>query len=855
MKAFPPTRARMDALAPGVQPGSTPAALEELLVPESLRLPSGGWRAIAVCLMLSFAAVPVFAQTPAPFDSLGAPAGEQVVGRVQVTGNTWVDSTRILRTFEVVPGMRYSSDLVRRGVRKLIALGLFSDVQPFREVAGDTVNLVLRVVERPRIAEITFSGEKQREDSDIRKKLYLRTGDVYTIGAVANQTDTLVHYYQGEGFPRARVTSRADTLAGRNEVRIHFDITEGEKVRITRIVWKGVNAVPEKKLRKAMKTKTKGLFGGGDFTDETFPEDRQKIEEVYRSRGYRDAQVTDARLLPGDTPRKLTLQITVEEGPFYRMGDVTWSGNHVVPGGVLDRLWGRKPARSYDRSRIERTQGLAYAEYAERGYLYVNIDPRETVRDSTVDLNFVVTEGDPSHVRRITVLGNTGTREKVIRRELDLHEGDLFRRSGLVRTTGNLQRLGLFEEVTPDFSAAESTDVDIVLKVKEKQVGTASAGAGYTAESGVTGFIDLGHNNLLGNGQSLQLHLERGPNRSDYSITFTEPWFRDTPTLLGVSAYNTTTLRDLTVGSGDSYDERRRGGSIRLGRPLPWPDYSRGSIAYSLESVEVRNLTLNIPIDSQTGEASPTAVQQELLALQNKPRTTSTVSGTFLRNSTNDAYYPTQGTRLTLSEEFAGGPFGGQVNFIKHRWEGRLYLPSVNKRLTTMLKWRIGLLGTYTVDRWRGAIPAYETFRLGGGNTIDPLRGYQDYQVVPSKFVNRVTLVSYLQQTANGGYVVRVGVPTQQTQRYPGGRYTQTFTMEQQFPIVVPLRGVLFFDAGNVWDQRREVKPFDLKVGSGFGLRMQVPLLGNIGFDYGYGFNRDDGARWQSHFLLGNVNF
>ena len=168
----------------------------------------------------------------------------------------------------------------------------------------------------------------------------------------------------------------------------------------------------------------------------------------------------------------------------------------------------------------------------------------------------------------------------MIRREIDLHEGDRFKKSALMRTQSDINRLALFEDVQVDFAPAESTDVDINLKVKEKQVGTASAGAGYTAQTGVTGFLELAHNNVLGNGQSLALHLERGANVEDYTLSFTEPWFRGTPTLLGFSAFNTRTERDL-------FEEKHVGASVRIGRPLPWPDYSRGSLSYRLENVTI----------------------------------------------------------------------------------------------------------------------------------------------------------------------------------------------------------------------------------------------------------------------------
>jgi outer membrane protein insertion porin family len=537
-------------------------------------------------------------------------------------------------------------------------------------------------------------------------------------------------------------------------------------------------------------------------------------------------------------PRKLTLLVTVEEGRPYRMGTVRWSGNEVLTEAELAPLWRMKPGERYDASKIEKVQGLAYAEYAEKGYLYVGVDPQETLRDSDlVDVTYALGEGRPSKVRYVNISGNRMTREKVLRRELELREGDRFKRSALVRTQGELSRLGLFEEVLPDFAPAESTDVDINIKVKEKQVGTASAGAGYTGTAGVTGFLELGHNNVLGNGQSLALHLERGSRRSDYSLSFTEPWFHDSPTLLGVSAFNMSTELDL-------YKEKRRGGSARIGRPLPWPDYARGSIGYSLEDVTI----------SQFG---PALSGQDSIVLAGiatgRPVRTSSVLLDFNRNSTDNAFYPTRGTRLTWTSELAGGPFLGAVSFIKNRVEGRLYLPSFTKRLTTMFRARVGVLGIWAGQN-RG-VPPYERFRLGGGTVADPLRGYEDYMVVPEKFIQTITTrtISGIDTTATP-HDTTYSSFTRKV-RYPGGRYMALYSLEQQFPIVVPLRGVVFFDAGNTWDQWGEIQPFKLKLSVGLGFRMEIPMLGNIGFDYGYGFNRDDGPRGKGHFLLGNVSF
>src|SRR5262249_18092861 len=254
---------------------------------------------------------------------------------------------------------------------------------------------------------------------------------------------------------------------------------------------------------------------------------------------------------------------------------------------------------------------------------------------------------------------------------------------------------GIFNEVTPDFTPAESTDVNLVFKVTEKQVGTASAGAGYTNEAGLTGFLEIGHNHALGNGQQLSLHLERGGKREDYRLSFTEPWCHDSPTLLGFSAYSTTSILD-------EYDQRLRGVSGRIGRPLPWPDYSHGSMSYTIERVLFTNVRNGITLNGiKVGT----------------PQLTSTLQGTLLRNSTDNPFYPTKGTRLSVNAQFTGGPFGRDLNYQISRTQGRAYLPSIVKRLTTLVRLRVGMLNAYP---WMGGtVPDNVRFRLGGGNTVD----------------------------------------------------------------------------------------------------------------------------------------
>ncbi len=769
-----------------------------------------------------------------------APARVRRVGEISVEGNTWTDRERIVRTFDVPSGARFTDEALRRGLRKLFALGLFADAWVETRDRGELVDLVLHVLERARIGKITFTGQKARDAEDLEGRLILKVGDPYHPTQLQTQIDSLKRYYREEGYPRAEFEAKADTLPDRR-LEVTFQVREGERVRIERIEIEGAKAFDVDAARKKMKNKPRSMFGGGEPKDEEINADIASLEAFYHNRGYRDMRVLGYEFRPGSRPDRQILVFKIEEGRPYKFGEVRWSGNRSVGPAALDRVWRNSPSRVvYDQSRIDQVRSEAFAMYAEEGYLYLDIDARESVRDSDkVDVTFVITEGRPSQIRYININGNKGTREHVIRREMVIHEGDRFRRSTLVRTQGDIFRLGLFEDVQIDFSPADSSDVDIVLKVKEKQVGTASAGAGFTGETGLTGFLELGHNNVLGNNQSLNLHLERGGRRQDYVLSFTEPWFRGTPTLLGFSLFNSERERDL-------YIEKRIGGSGRIGRPLPWPDYSRGSIAYRLERVEIDALT-------------NTLTAQDSVALQGLPLgervLTSSVTLGFTRNSANHPQYPTGGTRLILESELAGGIFGGSVWFNKNRLDGRMYFPSPLRGVSTMLRARLGVLSPYVGQTT--PVPEYERFRLGGGTTLDPLRGYDDYLVVPEKFIRAVH--DTLDKNAPYDSVSTAVV------RYPGGRFMSVYTVEQQFPIVHPLHAVLFFDAGNTWDLGHEVRPFDLNMSAGIGFRLEIPLLGNIGFDYGYGFDRIEynnltgtfvkRPRWKGHFLLGNFGF
>ncbi|MBN1504017.1 MAG: outer membrane protein assembly factor BamA [Candidatus Eisenbacteria bacterium] len=724
---------------------------------------------------------------------------------VRVSGLESVDSSVVLNAFGVFPGDVFSYESVREGVKSLHGLGYFSDVTVDGEELPDGIVLKVVVTETPRVVALKFSGSKGLEDDKLKEKLTLKENDFYTESAVFEAKQAIVAAYREEGYPAASVKAVTTVEKGKGKVELTFEIEEGKKVRIKAIDFAGNASIQSSKLKKVMDLEVKSWWRGGKFKQETLETDFEKIVTYYRSNGFRDAAVTGHEITYSEDKRDLYLKILVTEGPRYRLGDVRWTGCAAVRSEALGKLSAVASGEVYNIEKLEKMQAGAYELYAEQGYIFLDIDRQESVRDTVVDVAYAIQEGQPSFVKHILVSGNDRTKEKVIRRELSIKPGELFKRSALLRSQRDVFSLGFFEDVLIDYRVDEPPDIDLIFQMKEKQTGTATAGAGYTSDSGLTGFVELGHNNLFGNGQSIMLHLEKGSKRSNYDLSFTEPWFRDTPTSLGIDVYNMERERDY-------YDELRKGGGVRVGRPLPWPDYTRGYVSYTLEDVSLKDFSA-----SYTGSLDEVSW----------PQRTSRVETAIVRNSTDNPFYPTRGSRFSVNSEFSGGLLGGDLNFHKQVVDYRVYRNIVWKA-ALLTRLRVGWMDAYNhYER----VPEYERFRLGG-TTVDFLRGYPDYDIVPEANVYEV----------DG-----------QTVRWPGGRLMGAVTLEFQFPIADPLRGLFFLDVGDTWNNETEIDLNGFKKGAGVGLRLEVPMLGVVGFDFGYGFDREGGGKWEPHFIMGKL--
>lgn len=729
------------------------------------------------------------------------------LARLEFEGAVRAESLLVARSSGLELGFPATTQAVRTAVRSLHGLGLFRRIQVFdRTPAGsDQRVLAFVVVENPRIAEIAFAGNKKLSDEDLKTHVDLKAGDLLSNRKLYDAQQALQQAYQDEGYASAAVAVDS-TAQSSGELGITFRVEEGQRVKIRSVTFEGNQAWTDDELRGKIELKPNSLFRRKRYTSSRMREDVARVEEFYHNHGYKDARVAATEANFADEHANVDLVYTIEEGPLYQLGDVSWSGNVEVDSLALDLAAGIRAGEPFSQAKLDQATSEAYNLYTEKGYLLeLMIDPQIEARGDTVDVAFQVQEGRPSNVHEIRIVGNTRTKERVIRRELTLFPGSILKRSILLRSHRDVFALGYFEDVQVDYDpTGEGSEVDVEFRVKEKSSGTATAGAGFSSDTGLTGFLEFGHNNLFGTGKAVNLHLERGGQRETYDISFTEPWAFNSPTSIGFHVFDTRSDLDL-------YDERQRGFSLNIGRPwfFRTPDYTRVFASYSLEDLEFSDF-------GDLDESSQTV-------LRASDGTASRITLTETRNSTDNPFYPTSGSRTTLRTELSGGILGGDLDYYKPTLDHRNYFVPFWKP-TVMLRQRLGYVAGYA----RGAdVPGNETFRLGGTRT-DYLRGYDDWYVVPEENI-------------------RIGSSGSEI-RFPGGKIMYSFTAEYQFPIVNPVHGLLFFDAGNTWNSPRDASLTHLKKGIGAGVRLEIPLLGNVGFDYAYGIDR---GKWEPHLIIG----
>ncbi len=746
-----------------------------------------------------------------------------VISRVEVTGNRSVDQSLIINMSGLVVNSELRPSVIQNAIKRIYAMNLFSDVRIEGTESEDGVKITIIVKEYPRIKEVDISGNKKIKIEDLEEKIDITAGKVITPAEVKRAVDGIQSLYNEKGYLSAKVESELIQTDVPDEVILKLEIEEGKKVSIKRIYVEGNKAFKASKIRKQMKNKEDRWWRGGEFKPDQYDEDKDNIIEFYKKKGYLDAQIVSDSIWYGPDKKNLFIWIVVSEGEKYKFGEVSWEGNKLFASEKLDRLLKFKAGDVYSQEKYDQTLGDIYFLYQEDGYLYTQVEDRTTTRGDVVNISYHITEGVPANVHYINIVGNTKTKDKVIRRELSILPGQRFRRSLLMRSLRDVTYLNYFSNVEPDYEVLENGDIDLFIKVEEKPTGQIMFGAGYSARDKLVGNIGLGIPNLFGNGQQLKLNWDFGKRRQTVELSFTEPWFRDTPTSVGFDIYqiNRRWYEDFT--------EENKGFGLRLGRRLSWPDnYFRVYWRYGWEQIRYYDFAdPQLWIDPDTGDST---YIPHYLSEVDWPRNSATTSFTVVRDSRDLPQFATRGSVLSWSTELGAEFLGGDFSYHKHIFEASHFLTTFWK-FVLVAHVKAGVLD----GRDKDSPEIYgERFSPGGTDPDGMIRGYSDGSIGPVD--------------AQG--------------RDLRGRSLLVYNLELQYPLVEQqMYFLVFADAGNAWLSGREIRPFALEHESdkelfrslGLGARLVIPGMGVIGFDFGYGFDDPDGGDWRPHFQFGTT--
>ena len=730
-----------------------------------------------------------------------------------------------------IPGTELSGAL-----QYLWKLQLFSNITVEKNDLGqNNASLKFIVNELPVLDEVAFKGNKKFDSNELKKTAALVTGKKINEQELLTAANKIEKLYASKGYLTAEVEFNKQ-LVGKNHIKALFSISEGSKVAIEKITFHGNTAFNQKKLRGVFKETSQNswwrkIFGTPKLDLDKFSEDKNLLVEFYRNNGYRDARVLRDSISYTNDKKGLFLDIYVDEGQKYHIRNITWSGNtkEFATIDILDKTFSIKKGDDYnskliqDRLNFSQDNSDISSIYLDRGYLSFKANLEEQViKPDMIDLVISLREGEQFQLNTINIKGNTKTKDHVIRRELYTVPGDMFSRKNVVRSIRELSMLNYFdpEQITPDIEPnPEAQTVDLTYNVTEKQTDTFNASVGYSG-NGFTGALGVTFNNFSlhdifdpksynplphGDGQQLGFQWQFGSNNyRTLSLNFTEPWAFGGPTAVGFSAFKTHSAYDYT---NDNIDNPtvidQYGTTLSIGRRLKWPD-DYFSINWKLKYLHSNGGFLSFI--NYTDPNAPSKADEF------------SITQTITRNSIDSPLYPRKGSKNSITGELAGGPLPGTVDFYKFVGTSSWYFP-ITRNLVWNVSTQHGYLATFNDKDY---IPFTEYFYMGGSGMSSlptiPLRGYDDRSL---------------------GSMLGASTTTS-TSLYAGKIYSK-FTSELRYPLTmsqsVSIYALTFLEAGDLWENRDAVNFSDLKKSAGLGLRLYLPIIGQIGLDYGYGFD------------------
>jgi len=743
----------------------------------------------------------------------GAALAAEVVSAIRVDGVSRIDAGKVEEVLQTSVGQLYSVNQVDDDLRAIYALGHFKDIEVVTERQDGALTLVYRVEERPLIRKVKIVGNDELKRSKVRSALVIRTPSLLHPKTLQESVAAIKQLYVDEGFYAVQVNSRVEMTRG-NEAIVYFDIIEGTKVTIDDIDFEGNTVFSARKLRSFMQTKEWWLFSWlsstGTYNEGMLENDIALIKDEYFNEGYIRVRVKQPLVTLSDDREEIDVLIEIDEGDQFYLGDMAIEGDLLIEEEALLKFLRFRSGDVFSRKMLRDDIKRLNDYYANRGYAYVNVSPTTLINQDqkTVDVTFTIEQGVEVHIGRINISGNTKTRDKVVRREVTLVEGDLYSVGRIETSRKRVNNLGFFSEVNIDAISTDSDELmDVQVDVKEQATGTFSVGFGYSSTDGLIGQGSVSQDNFLGKALKLNLSASIGGDSNTFQIGLLDPYFMDKNLALGFDLYRTDR-------EWDEYSKEAIGGSLKLGLPINYN--TRTFFVYKYEEKEIYDV-YNL--------ASRYVREQEGRS------TLSSIYGSISTNTTDYRPDPSRGYMSELSLEFAG--IGGTEKFAKAIIDHRHFFP---------IKWGIvfsahGQIGF--IHRIGGEeIPVDERFYLGGLNTV---RGFENREVGPWEWAREYDLDSNGQLIPDASDPSGYKTKDSATERdFIGGVKEAYFNFEVTFPLLksAGLKGLLFVDVGNSWDQGEEFFS-DMRYSSGVGVRWNSPL-GPLRLEWGYNLDPEE---------------
>ena len=765
------------------------------------------------------------------------------IASIEVAGNRRVGRDDVLSYLREKPGHLFKVDNLTGDVHALWDSGFFEDIQVDLTTNDKGVVLRFMVREKPNIKEVTYSGNEELDNDKLNEVVEIKPNTILSLPAVRRSIHKIKDAYAEKGFFLADVDY--EIVAQRdNEVTVKFKVTEHQPVTVRRVTFIGNDHVSDDELRDGMQTGNGGFFSfgsGGPYRQDVFERDVLLLSALYYDKGYLSVQIGTPRVMLTPDREGIDIAIVIHEGPRYKIRQLRIyerdnEGKEVEPLGgrrALRLMIHEQSGDFFNRAELIKELQSVRTLYRDAGFANVEAEP-ETELDPVheqVDIVVPIKRGPPVHIERIEVKGNTKTRDKVVRREVVVQEGDLFSETGLEVSKRRVTALGFFERVDVSTEQGSSPDKIVVnIEVTEKPTGTFQVGAGFSSIESFIATAQVQQANLLGNGQSLALQAQVSALRQLITLRFFEPYFLDSLWNMSSELYDTQYVFP-------DFSRRSVGGSLTFGYALinPW---LRLGVTGTLEWDSVNTSPSNSTFFGATPGFVSVFQQLPLANLFNSGRVVS-IRPTITYDTRDNRLFPTSGIFLQLSTELSANALGSQFNYIRNHYVGRFYYPlgggngMPGSGFVLKLNTDVGLITSPDPQ----GVPIFQRYFLGG---ILDVRGFYLRSIGP-----RLPLTSSLDPNAapisNGANI--------------GGNLDAYENFELEFPIIdkVGIRGVVFFDAGNSWNTESQfcsttpAPQFDrvvqpcfsasslayLRTSTGFGIRWFSPL-GPLRFEWGF---------------------